>query len=139
MDGTVMGGGVGISLAARLPHRHRAHALGHARDRDRSLPGRRRAAGSCRGCTARTGLWLALTGARLGAADCELLGLATDVVVRAADLPAIKAAIAADPDAIETILAELEADPRPRRRSPPIATTSTGCSPATAWRRSSTP
>jgi enoyl-CoA hydratase len=51
------------------------------------------------------GLWLALTGARIKAADCELAGIATDYVesARVADL---KAAIVADPAAIETLLTE---------------------------------
>jgi enoyl-CoA hydratase len=58
------------------------------------------------------GAWIALTGARLGAADCQMLGIATDIVPteRLADL---KAAIVADPAAIETALAECEADSSP--------------------------
>ena len=59
-----------------------------------------------------TGVWLALTGARLKAADCELLGIATDVVP-SARLAELKAAICADPAAIETLLTELESDPGP--------------------------
>ena len=55
------------------------------------------------------GLWLALTGARIKAADCELTGLATDYV-ESAQLPALKAAILAEPAAIETILTEFEGD-----------------------------
>ncbi len=64
----------------------------------------------------RLGLWLALTGARIKAADCELLGIATDYVeaARAADL---KAAILADPAGIETHLTLFEAD----AGRPPIA------------------
>jgi enoyl-CoA hydratase len=62
------------------------------------------------------GLWLALTGARLGPADCLLLGLATDHVA-AASLEALKAAIVADPARIETHLAEHEAD----AGEPPLA------------------
>ncbi|MEW5684301.1 MAG: enoyl-CoA hydratase/isomerase family protein [Pseudomonadota bacterium] len=55
------------------------------------------------------GLWLALTGARIKAADCELLGIATDYVesARIADL---KAAIVAEPARVETLLTEFEAD-----------------------------
>ena len=55
------------------------------------------------------GLWLALTGARIKAADCELLGIATDYVesARIADL---KAAVLAEPDRVETLLTEFEAD-----------------------------
>jgi enoyl-CoA hydratase len=62
------------------------------------------------------GLWLALTGARIKAADCELLGIATDYVEsgRIADL---KAAIVADPSAIETLLTEFEGD----AGRPPVA------------------
>jgi enoyl-CoA hydratase len=55
------------------------------------------------------GLWLALTGARIKAADCELTCIATDYV-ESAQLPALKAAILADPDAIETVLTEFEGD-----------------------------
>jgi enoyl-CoA hydratase/carnithine racemase len=55
------------------------------------------------------GIWLALTGARIKAADCELIGIATDFVEspRVADL---KARIIANPAAIETALTELEGD-----------------------------
>jgi enoyl-CoA hydratase len=57
----------------------------------------------------RIGLWLALTGARIKAADCELLGIATDYV-ESKDLAALKAGVVADPAAVETLLTELEAD-----------------------------
>ena len=55
------------------------------------------------------GLWLALTGARIKAADCELTGIATDYVesARVADL---KAAIVARPADVEGLLAEFEGD-----------------------------
>lgn len=62
------------------------------------------------------GLWLALTGARIKAADCELLGIATDYV-ESARIPDLKAAILADPAAIETLLTEYEAD----AGRPPVA------------------
>jgi enoyl-CoA hydratase len=55
------------------------------------------------------GLWLALTGARIKAADCELVGVATDYV-EAKDVEALKAGIVADPAAVETLLTEFEAD-----------------------------
>lgn len=55
------------------------------------------------------GLWLALTGARIKAADCELLGLATDFI-ESARIAEFKAAVIADPAAVETILTEMEAD-----------------------------
>jgi len=57
----------------------------------------------------RLGLWLALTGARIKAADCLLLGLATDFVA-AADVERLKAAIIDDPDSVETLLTEFEGD-----------------------------
>ncbi|HEX3364872.1 enoyl-CoA hydratase/isomerase family protein [Phenylobacterium sp.] len=55
------------------------------------------------------GLWLALTGARIKAADCELTCIATDYV-ESAQVPALKAAILDDPDAIETVLTEFEGE-----------------------------
>ncbi len=55
------------------------------------------------------GLWLALTGARIKAADCELVGVATDFV-ESARIGDLKAAILADPAAVETILTEFEGD-----------------------------
>jgi enoyl-CoA hydratase len=64
----------------------------------------------------RIGLWLALTGARIKAADCELLGLATDYV-ESGQVAALKAAILAEPAAIERLLTEFEADPG----RPPVA------------------
>jgi enoyl-CoA hydratase len=62
------------------------------------------------------GLWLALTGARLRAADCELVGIATDYV-ESARLPELKAAIVADPAGVERLLTEFEGDPG----RPPLA------------------
>lgn len=62
------------------------------------------------------GLWLALTGARIKAADCELLGIATDYV-ESARTAELKAAILADPARTETLLTEFEAD----AGRPPIA------------------
>ncbi|WP_397423021.1 enoyl-CoA hydratase/isomerase family protein [Phenylobacterium sp.] len=62
------------------------------------------------------GLWLALTGARIKAADCELLGIATDFV-ESARVAELKAAILLDPDGVETLLTEFEAD----AGRPPIA------------------
>ena len=55
------------------------------------------------------GLWLALTGARIKAADCELTCIATDYV-ESARLPELKARIVADPAAVETLLTEFEGD-----------------------------
>ncbi|OHB30156.1 MAG: enoyl-CoA hydratase [Phenylobacterium sp. RIFCSPHIGHO2_01_FULL_69_31] len=55
------------------------------------------------------GLWLALTGARIKAADCELLQLATDYV-ESARIPELKAAIVAEPERTEALLTEFEGD-----------------------------
>lgn len=109
MDGVVMGGGAGLAMPARyrvstertlfaMPE----SAIGLFPDVGAGwwlpkLPGR-------------AGLWLALTGARLGAADCLLFGIATDHV-QSASLPALKAALIARPEAIDTLLTEYEADP----------------------------
>lgn len=62
------------------------------------------------------GLWLALTGARIKAADCEILGIATDFV-ESGRIAELKAGVIADPAAIETLLTQLEGD----AGRPPIA------------------
>jgi enoyl-CoA hydratase len=62
------------------------------------------------------GLWLALTGARIKAADCELVGIATDYI-QSADVERFKAGLIADPGHMETLLTEMEADPG----RPPLA------------------
>ncbi|MBA4011798.1 MAG: enoyl-CoA hydratase [Phenylobacterium sp.] len=55
------------------------------------------------------GTWLALTGGRIKAADCELIGVATDFV-ESGKIEALKAAIVADPAAIDGLLTEYEGD-----------------------------
>ena len=108
MDGVTMGGGVGISAPARyrvaterttfaMPET----GIGLFPDVGGGwflprMPGH-------------AGLWLALTGARIKAADCELLGVATDFV-ESSRIEALKAAIIADPSAVETALTEFEGD-----------------------------
>lgn len=108
MDGVVMGGGAGLAMPARyristertlfaMPEA----AIGLFPDVGAGwwlpkLPGK-------------TGLWLALTGARIAAADCLLLGVATDHV-QSAGLPELKAALIATPEAIDTLLTEYGAD-----------------------------
>ena len=109
MDGIVMGGGVGISAPAnyRIATERTVFAMpetgiglfpdvggGWFLPR---LPGE-------------TGMWLALTGARIKAADCLLLGVATDYV-RQEHVEALKAALLARPDDIETVLTEFEEEP----------------------------
>ncbi len=108
MDGITMGGGVGISQPARyrIATERTTFAMpetgiglfpdvggGWFLPR---LPGH-------------AGRWLALTGARIKAADCLLLGLATDYL-ESERLEAFKARFIADPAAVETILTELEGD-----------------------------
>ncbi|OXE35231.1 MAG: enoyl-CoA hydratase [Phenylobacterium zucineum] len=62
------------------------------------------------------GRWLALTGARLRAADCELVGMATDFIPTD-QIEAFKQRLLADPEAVETLLTEFEGD----AGRPPIA------------------
>lgn len=108
-DGVTMGGGVGITWTARyrIATERTTFAMpetgiGLFPDVGGSwfLPRLHGAAGA----------WLALTGSRLKAAGCEILGIATDVVA-STRLEELKAAICADPERVETILAELETDP----------------------------
>ncbi|MBE7217907.1 MAG: enoyl-CoA hydratase/isomerase family protein [Caulobacteraceae bacterium] len=109
MDGVVMGGGVGISAPCRLrvatertTFAMPETAIGLFPDVGGGwwlprLPGK-------------TGLWLALTGARLKAADMLLLGLATDYV-ESDKLPELVDRILADPAALETALTAAESGP----------------------------
>ncbi|WP_174299946.1 enoyl-CoA hydratase/isomerase family protein [Caulobacter sp. S45] len=115
MDGVVMGGGVGISAPAsyRIATERTVFAMpetgiGLFPDVGGGwfLP---RLVGE-------TGMWLALTGARLKAADCLLLGLATDYVPQG-QVEALKAQLLADPGALDTLLTEREAD----AGEPPLA------------------
>jgi enoyl-CoA hydratase len=108
MDGITMGGGVGLAMPARyrvatekttfaMPET----GIGLFPDVGGGwflprMPGH-------------IGLWLALTGARIKAADCELVGVATDFV-ESGKITELKAAIVADPAAIETLLTEYEGD-----------------------------
>ncbi len=109
MDGVTMGGGVGISWGAayrvgteRTTFAMPETGIGLFPDVGGSwfLPRLHGAAGA----------WLALTGARLKAAGCEILGIVTDVLP-SASLPEFKARLAADPAAVETLLTELQSDP----------------------------
>jgi enoyl-CoA hydratase len=115
MDGVVMGGGAGLAIPARFRIATERTvfampevAIGLFPDVGMGwrLP---RLHGA-------VGLWLALTGARLGAADCLLLGLATDYV-QSSRIEALKADLLAAPDRFEMGLTELEDD----AGEPPIA------------------
>jgi enoyl-CoA hydratase len=115
MDGIVMGGGVGLSLPCtyRVATERTAFAMpetgiGLFPDVGGGwwlprMPGE-------------TGLWLALTGARIKAADCLLLGVATDYV-ESGRVEALKGAILADPAAVDTLLTDVEGD----AGEPPLA------------------
>lgn len=108
MDGVVMGGGAGISLPARFRV---------ATERTRfAMPetgiGLFPDVGACwrlARMPEHAGAWLALTGARIGPADCELLGIVTDFV-ESGRLEAFKAAVIAEPVRIEALLVEYECD-----------------------------
>jgi len=115
MDGVTMGGGVGLSMPARyrIATERTTFAMpetgiglfpdvggGWYLPR---LPGH-------------AGLWLALTGARLKAADCLALGIATHFV-ESAKIADLKAALVAEPESIEPVLARFASEPG----APPIA------------------
>jgi enoyl-CoA hydratase len=115
IDGVVMGGGVGVSMPAqfRVATERTTYAMpetgiGLFPDVGGGwwLPR----------MPDHIGMWLALTGARIKAADCELVGVATDFV-ESARLEELKAAIVAEPAAIERLLTEFECD----AGRPPIA------------------
>ena len=118
MDGVVMGGGVGLSLPARwrvaterttfaMPET----GIGLFPDVGGGwhLP---RLAGQ-------SGLWLALTGARIKAADCLALGLATHFVP-SNQIEALKADLltAGGPDGVEAALIAHAGDPGPAPLAP---------------------
>ncbi len=108
MDGVTMGGGVGLSMPAgyRVATERTTFAMpetgiGLFPDVGGGwfLPR----------MPSHIGTWLALTGGRIKAADCELIGVATDFV-ESGKVEALKAAIVADPAAIDRLLTEYEGD-----------------------------
>ena len=108
MDGVTMGGGVGLSMPAgyRVATERTTFAMpetgiGLFPDVGGGwfLPR----------MPSHIGTWLALTGGRIRAADCELIGVATDFV-ESGKVEALKAAIVADPAAIDRLLTEYEGD-----------------------------
>jgi enoyl-CoA hydratase len=109
MDGVTMGGGVGISLPARYRVATERTAFAMPETGIGLFPdvGGGWHLSRLHGAV---GIWLALTGARLKAAGCEILGIATDVIP-SASVSEFKARLIADPDAVETILTELDTDP----------------------------
>jgi enoyl-CoA hydratase len=115
MDGVVMGGGVGIARPCRFRVGTERTTFAMPETGIGLFPD---VGGSWHlsRMPDHIGTWLALTGARLKAADCELVGVITDYV-EAANLAALKAGVVEDPAAIETLLTEYEAEPG----RPPIA------------------
>ncbi|MBP5855754.1 enoyl-CoA hydratase/isomerase family protein [Marivibrio halodurans] len=92
LDGVTMGGGVGLSIHGS--HRVATERLMFAMP-ETGIGLFPDVGGSwfLNKCPGETGLYLALTGARIGAADAAALGLATHVV-GSDDLPALEAALA---------------------------------------------
>ena len=115
MDGITMGGGVGVSLPCRFRVATERTVFAMPETGIGLFPDvgggwfLPRMPGA-------TGMWLALTGARLKAADCLLVGVATDYVP-SDRLEALKGELARRPAEVETVLTEFEADPGP----PPLA------------------
>ena len=109
MDGITMGGGVGIALPARFRVATERTTFAMPETRIGLFPdvGGGWHLSRLHGAV---GPWLALTGARLKAAGCEILGIATDVLP-SDRIAEFKARLIADPDAVETLLTELEIDP----------------------------
>jgi enoyl-CoA hydratase len=108
MDGVTMGGGVGLSRPCRFRVATERTAFAMPETGVGLFPDVGGGWYLSR-ISDHVGLWLALTGARIKAADCELTCIATDYV-ESAQVPALKAAIIADPEAIETVLTEFEGD-----------------------------
>ena len=116
MDGVVMGGGVGIARPCRFRVGTERTTFAMPETGIGLFPD---VGGSwyLSRMPDHIGTWLALTGARLKAADCELVGMITDYV-ESGDLAELKDWIVKDPAAIETLLTEYEAE----AGRPPIAT-----------------
>jgi enoyl-CoA hydratase len=109
MDGVTMGGGVGVSRPARFRVATERTAFAMPETGIGLFPD---VGGGwyLPRMPDHIGLWLAITGARIKAADCELVGVATDYV-ESGRLDELKAAIIADPAGVERLLTELEGDP----------------------------
>jgi enoyl-CoA hydratase len=108
MDGITMGGGLGLAWPCRYRIATERSVLAMPEGVIGLFPdvGMGWRLPRLPGCT---GLWFALTGARIGPADALLLGLATDYLP-SRHLPGLKADFAQAPDRIEARLTELEGD-----------------------------
>jgi len=111
MDGVTMGGGVGLALPARFRIATERTRLAMPETGIGLFPDVGGGWHLSR-MPGQTGLWLALTGARLEAADCLALGLATHVV-HSSRLPALKDLIVAGPRTLAAGLEALASDPGP--------------------------
>ena len=108
MDGVTMGGGVGLSMPARYRIATERTTFAMPETGIGLFPD---VGGGwfLPRMPSHIGTWLALTGGRIRAADCELIGVATDFV-ESGKVEALKAAIVADPAAIDRLLTEYEGD-----------------------------
>ncbi len=116
MDGIVMGGGVGVSLPCPLRIATERTVLAMPETGIGLFPD---VGGGWHlpRLPRRSGYWLGLTGARVRAADCRLLGLATHVVP-SDRLEDLKARICAEPGSAAALLDAAHEDPGPA----PLAT-----------------
>ncbi|HEY1926348.1 MAG TPA: enoyl-CoA hydratase/isomerase family protein [Caulobacteraceae bacterium] len=108
MDGVTMGGGVGISLPARYRVATERTRFAMPETGIGLFPDVGGGWHLSR-LPDQTGLWLALTGARLEAADCLALGLATHVV-NSARLPALIDLVVTGPKTIDSGLEAFASD-----------------------------
>ncbi|MBS0412394.1 MAG: enoyl-CoA hydratase/isomerase family protein [Proteobacteria bacterium] len=111
MDGVTMGGGVGLSWTARFRVATERTTLAMPETGIGLFPD---VGGGwfLPRLPGRAGLYLALTGARIKAADCLALGIATHYV-ESGDLEALKETLAADSEQVEQVLQSFHADPGP--------------------------
>jgi enoyl-CoA hydratase len=109
MDGVVMGGGSGVAMPCRFRIATEACAFAMPETGIGLFPDVGGGWFLSR-LTDKAGRWMALTGARVDAANCLVLGLATHFAP-ASDLAALKAQIIANPDAIEAILENVDGGP----------------------------
>jgi enoyl-CoA hydratase len=109
MDGITMGGGVGLSQPCRFRVATERTVFAMPETGIGLFPD---VGGGWHLSRMRdnVGLWLALTGARIKAADCELCGIAT-VYVESTHLRQLKRAIVQMPHGLESILSIFRAEP----------------------------
>ncbi len=108
MDGITMGGGVGLSRPCRFRVATERTTFAMPETGIGLFPDVGGGWFLSR-MTDHIGLWLALTGARIKAADCQLTGIATDYV-ESARITDLKDQMVADPASVETLLTEFECD-----------------------------